>query len=725
MSSKLFTIFILVFKVGMLLSQSQTDIDLVEYSDKGFHFKKKSGIDAPNLVNQLIKDKVGDHEKFDAIFKWVTANIKYDHTEFYFPTEFNPKTITGILKKKRTICLGYSNLMDTLCKLAGITNITVYGYAKDEYFDVHDTVYFHNHAWNAVKLNSLWYLYDATWSSGRVEIKLTQKSNRIVRWIEKHPEKWKKRKFGSKFKRRIKNMCDGELGDGKWGGPVYYYKIRWLNHMIRKWAMNRPIKTKKVFKKGTDMDYYLTEPRLFTMTHMPDDPTWNLGDSRTFRELEVDSAYYYYNDNDLNLQLREGTVCEDCDRYASLNSKRRLQEVNAKSQIYNKHNHCITTLCEKQIGNINWKQADFENDSLIQMQFLDSALASYSNAYYQLKNIKEDVKNYLLMHKSKNKHKKSLLLEDNKMHTMFMSHNIKRTLNQLKTYNILTSQAGAYAVTYLKKASRTKKFKIDIKTDKLKPYPENILKTIYKDLSKKERQLDSLHTMIQTKQLTFDSLMFGVSLNIWQQMDYPDSISKPFWNSINLRRLHYDNYKKEIVDIRKTIPGYELTYGNNLEHVIYKPSEKVFALFKNIVLLIKHKTKLQNECLKYHRELLRAKELSYDKLKQYKNGIIKDSETDFCWIAGNYSKLTTMGEGLRLLKTVQDIVIDLIKVENNIERQRHFVINKEIQNGYRKTLRSLAFEIRIVKFALKWVKHDRKCIIKGVPNKRWIFINLY
>ena len=162
--------------------------------------------------------------------------------------------------------------------------------------------------------------------------------------------------------------------------------------------------------------------------------------------------------------------------------------------------------------------------------------------------------------------------------------------------------------------------------------------------------------MIRTKQLAFDSLIIGVSLNIWQQVKYHDSISKPFWNSVNWRRKLNDNYKKVIVDIRKTIPGYELTYGNNLEHIIYKPSEMAFTLFKNIVLLIKLKTKLQNECLKYQRELQRAKELGYDGIKKYRDGIIKDSETDFCWIAGNYPKLVTTWLGLKILKEKQIII---------------------------------------------------------------------
>ena len=113
-----------------------------------------------------------------------------------------------------------------------------------------------------------------------------------------------------------------------------------------------------------------------------------------------------------------------------------------------------------------------------------------------------------------------------------------------------------------------------------------------------------------------------------------------------------------------------------------------------------------------NRELLRAKELSYEGLKDYKEGIIKDSETDFCWIANNNPKLTTTWLGLRTLKMKQSGVIDLINIENDLERHRYYVINKGVQFAYKETLKSLSFELRDVKMALKGVKQYRKHLIK-------------
>lgn len=708
---KFLIIFFSFFWFNFLLSQSPVNSDLLEFSDKDVVFNKRTSINAPLLVSKLIKNKNGDREKFDAIFTWVTSNIKYDYSEFYLPTTFNPNTISRILKNKRTICLGYSNLMDTLCKLAGITNVTVYGYAKDGYFDVNDTIYVHNHAWNAVKLDNLWYLYDATWSKGKVEYEYTPMAKIIMRWFEKHPVKLKKKKLRNKFNHHIKDICD--LNSANY---VYYYKRRWLSQFFHNIVALLPIRVKKVFKKGITKDYYLSDPNLFSITHLPDDPIWNLGDSRTFRELETDSAYYYFNDSILKNQTRQGFECVECDRYVELNTKAKLKILNERSKKFNNHNSFITTLCENQIASINFKQGYFETDSLEKMQYIDSAITSYANTYYSLKKSKDDIKKMTLMHKTKNKHKMNLLISDNKIHNVFMSSKVKQTLKHKTNYNILISQSGAYAYTYLKKSKRVKHFKIDIKTDKLKPFPEKTISNLYKNLTKKQQKLDSLVRIIKDKQIAFDSLLVGISLNIWQQVKYHDSISLPFIKSIKLRRKFNDNYKKVIIDVRKTIPGCKLTYETNLNSIIYNPSDIVFSLFKEIVSLIKSKSKLQKECLEYNRELLRAKEFSYDEVNTFKGNVINDSKSDFCWLASNYSKLGTTLYGLAILSNLQYQVIDLINTENDIERNRNYIFNHGMQIGYRETLKALAFEIRDVKKALKGVKKYKKNYIKRIKK---------
>lgn len=109
----------------------------------------------------LTKDLKTEHEKFRSIFRWVTNNIAYS----YSAQKVEP---IYVLKKKKAICSGYSNLLADLCKHANLECEVVVGYAKslDKSIGKLKEI---NHAWNAIKLNGDWYLVDATWAAGYVE----------------------------------------------------------------------------------------------------------------------------------------------------------------------------------------------------------------------------------------------------------------------------------------------------------------------------------------------------------------------------------------------------------------------------------------------------------------------------------------------------------------------------------------------------------------------------
>ena len=465
-----------------LISQVTEDPDLLVYTDNNVQVNKRTRKNAELLVNRLTEGKSSDKEKFDAIFTWVTNNTGNNTRAFYMPKEFYPNSISRILTEKRAICLGYTNLMDTLCKLAGITNVTVYGYDKDWIFDVEDTIYFHNHVWNAVKLDGLWYVYDPTSIVGTMEYQIKGLGGKwVTRWLSKHPEKLKEKKLRNKYRSRMRLLCEDKRQE-----PVVYYKRRFFNHLLRNRLTSFPVRTRAVFKPGIIKGYYLSEPRAFAVTHVPNNLMWNLGDKRTFRELETDSAYYYANDSILKTQTPQGVECPECDHYAELSFKEQFKALSAQSQASNRHNHFITTICENQLAVINLRQAFTEKDSLARIQFIDSALSAASKAYSSLKASKDDMKLFIGMHKAKNRHKLNLLLNDNQGHAVFIKQKVKLSIENTRNYSVLRSQSQSSAHAYLRKAKRTKKFKVNIKTDKLKPYAEKTLTAIRKDLEKKE-----------------------------------------------------------------------------------------------------------------------------------------------------------------------------------------------------------------------------------------------
>jgi transglutaminase/protease-like cytokinesis protein 3 len=139
--------------------------------------------DVPRLTQSLTQELDTDVEKLRSIFMWITHNISSDSGIFernkrkrkQFKNDsvkliewnhhIRRKTITRLLKKKKTVCTGYAYLLKEMCKYAGITSKIVNGFsrtAETESQDVKEP----NHSWNVVLLNGKWYLCDPTWATG-------------------------------------------------------------------------------------------------------------------------------------------------------------------------------------------------------------------------------------------------------------------------------------------------------------------------------------------------------------------------------------------------------------------------------------------------------------------------------------------------------------------------------------------------------------------------------
>jgi hypothetical protein len=121
-----------------------------------------------DLVAKLTAKSETDDKKLEAIFDWVTSNIKYDHKAAKTDiSKFKP--IAEILQSKSAICTGYANMMKEMCAISGIECRVVSGYARSssdqKISDAPD------HAWNAVRLGDKWFLLDATWSIQKNGIK--------------------------------------------------------------------------------------------------------------------------------------------------------------------------------------------------------------------------------------------------------------------------------------------------------------------------------------------------------------------------------------------------------------------------------------------------------------------------------------------------------------------------------------------------------------------------
>lgn len=144
--------------------------------------------DPEQLVKQLTDSLPTDVEKARAIFRWITANIRYDSKELAriekadfridkrFRSEAHARRWKGrnyyrkvykALRKRKAVCEGYAMLFKHLCSWANIEAEVIGGHSRS-YQDKIGKYKRPLHAWNAVKLNGKWHLLDATWASGSI-----------------------------------------------------------------------------------------------------------------------------------------------------------------------------------------------------------------------------------------------------------------------------------------------------------------------------------------------------------------------------------------------------------------------------------------------------------------------------------------------------------------------------------------------------------------------------
>ncbi len=142
-----------------LLSSAQVD------STIGIEAPKNVSRDYKRLAHYLCDSLDTDVHKVNALYNWITHNISYDVKSIHHAKLRSDKP-NQVLKRRKTICGGYADLLTAMCKEVGIQSQTIEGYYKDWKFDEGDKFFKPNHAWNAVMLNNKWEYIDATAGAG-------------------------------------------------------------------------------------------------------------------------------------------------------------------------------------------------------------------------------------------------------------------------------------------------------------------------------------------------------------------------------------------------------------------------------------------------------------------------------------------------------------------------------------------------------------------------------
>ncbi|KAL0969525.1 hypothetical protein UPYG_G00228390 [Umbra pygmaea] len=133
--------------------------------------------DTQTIAQRVIQGARTDLEKVRAIWVWLCHNIEYDITGYLGQTQklCSPEEV---IAAGRGLCCGYSSLCTDMCSVVGIECQEVSGYSKGIGHRPGQSLQGvkSDHLWNAVwleggePLRGQWYLLDACWGAGRVDM---------------------------------------------------------------------------------------------------------------------------------------------------------------------------------------------------------------------------------------------------------------------------------------------------------------------------------------------------------------------------------------------------------------------------------------------------------------------------------------------------------------------------------------------------------------------------
>lgn len=154
------------------LDDAQDLLDNSKYADIDSYVRScptATAKDPDQLVSYLEKMADTDLEKARAIYVWLAENISYDAKSIN-KNKYGDNTALGVLKSRKSVCQGYAKLFELLGKKMGLNIHFVGGYSKNDVlqeswdFDGEEG----DHAWNMIKIDDEWRVFDATWGAGIV-----------------------------------------------------------------------------------------------------------------------------------------------------------------------------------------------------------------------------------------------------------------------------------------------------------------------------------------------------------------------------------------------------------------------------------------------------------------------------------------------------------------------------------------------------------------------------
>jgi hypothetical protein len=169
-----------VFALNLCFLSLNAQVTRVDHyniiDNKVFTFSKQKP-DAPfDTITTFVNTNFQTQEdRARAYYTWIALNISYDVEHMKVLDLMQLFSVSGetssnqkgleVIKNKKAVCEGYSNLMVDLCTASSIPCFMVCGNTKTPNGDIPQIL----HAWNVLRIDSAWVMLDITWSSGYVD----------------------------------------------------------------------------------------------------------------------------------------------------------------------------------------------------------------------------------------------------------------------------------------------------------------------------------------------------------------------------------------------------------------------------------------------------------------------------------------------------------------------------------------------------------------------------
>lgn len=137
----------------------------------GAELKEKRVHDVKTIAQSITQGARTELERLRAVWVWLCHNIEYDVSGFLGRSE-KLSSLEEVIAAGRGVCCGYSNLCSEMCREVGIECQEVPGHSKGVGYRQGQSLreVKSDHLWNVVLLGGQWFLLDACWGAGRVDM---------------------------------------------------------------------------------------------------------------------------------------------------------------------------------------------------------------------------------------------------------------------------------------------------------------------------------------------------------------------------------------------------------------------------------------------------------------------------------------------------------------------------------------------------------------------------